>query len=528
MEDNYTQWKNGNTQMNEVNSLHERMVVRTHFTALFMFLVVHVVVLVLVLHVASPGIMIRAEEVPEKFKPIEDHNLIKVTSNDADVDLLVNDPGPGKRNHLLYQPCEGFKMVVTAGQGMGMTNQFDLIVNAIFLGVKTGRNVCIHGFRPQFNRHTFIHIGWILDLPLINKLIHNYMGPYGNNTITVAQAGFQHIKEATCYVIHGAGSGNGPRNCFGSRKYLNVHNVDANFTALLPFLLQYDHNISETVTFTAGFPYYRHSLGAVYGVNGSISDDDRCLQMIRNMLRFNPVFYDTAHTIREIAGIPAGSKYSALHYRLEDDALDNLYTTTWWAYEELPHVVAQGIKFQWSKPEYEIYLFVKFFEYIKKFIPADDEVYICSGVGKSALFKERLDFTMEILKNQFKNLRVGDMHYANQRGQAYVSEVAITGREVEAIIDYIIGVEANNFVGIEFSSFSVSIARQIAQRAGTAYHLFDVNNMGLPEKLPETADELNSLLSVEGAFNGTHIVSLYKGSMVGKKVRSPFPRIPLP
>jgi hypothetical protein len=470
------------------------------------------------------GTMVAAQALTEReqFAPIVDP-----TRSDYATSADLSEALHTAEQFSKHAPCKGYKMIVTPGPGMGMTNQFDLIVNAIFLGVKTGRNVCVQGFRPQFDRHAMLHLGWVLDLHLINKLIHRYMGQFGNNSIVLAQATIENIRESTCYAIHGPGTGNGPRNCWGSRKFHNVHNIDVNFTALLPFLLDYD-NVTETVALTAGFPLYQHLLGAKYGTNGTLSDDDKCLQLIRNILRFNPVFYDTAATIKEIAGIPVGANYTALHFRLEDDALDNLYVTTWWAYEELPHVVAQKIKFQWSKPEFDIFVFAKYLDFVKRFIPADEQIYICSGIGKNKIFTQRLDFTLELLRSYFKNLRVGDMHYVNQRGQAYVSEVAISGREVEAIVDYIIGIESNSFVGIKYSSFSVSVARQLAQR-DISYHLFDVENAGLPEILPSTVEELDSLLTVDGVFNGTDIVSRYKAAMVGrKKLKTPFHNIQIP
>jgi hypothetical protein len=415
---------------------------------------------------------------------------------------------------------------------MGLNNQVDILAHSIYIGILTNRSVCLRGFLSNFDSADMINAGWIFDVTYMNKLIaplQNEMLSSSESALVtqtsnvfVTTARGSDYEQTTCLVLTGEGA-SGHRRCPGQKYNVMIRQKEPDYKGILPFMQRDDITNIDSIALTSGLPLLRH------GFSSSI--DNKWIHKIHLLIRFNPVFYDVSQVLKENNGIRSYTNFTAVHFRLEDDALGQYHQFNWWEYEELPYVKQLNLKFNWTREEHDVYVGSKFLQLVVSKVNASDTLYFSSGLGK---VKNRLNFVCELLDGYFA--KVAHNNLLNNRVH---TEVPIKGRESSAIIDYIIASEANYFIGISASTFSNNTARLINHKSrGNSMRkkdnvklknnfdnnfdiesvdaseefssMFDVRNMELPIDVPVTFDALNTLLTVPNLVNGSTFIKLYR------------------
>ena len=441
--------------------------------------------------------------------------------------------------------CTGRAMLISPSAAMGLHNQLDLLVHAIYVGLITNRNVCVRGFMSNFDSPALINIAWIYDLARINSAIRNSgivqrVRPDDhriNRNISlstfVAPIHPSDYQECVCLILRGEGA-SGKRDCpeRGIRN-IDMRRLEQNYTGIISFLQREDVRNLEKVSFTPGVPFVRLGLENV--------EDDELIHELHLLIRFSPAFYDTANVLMHKHQIISGQPYTAAHFRLEDDALSQYRTFNYWEYEERPDVKAQNLRFKWPQEMHDVFVAARFLQAVINAVKPNEKLFIGTGLRKS---NNRLNFLIDLVEKYYKHVLIND---AKSIGENEV--VPIKGRETTAIVDYIIASGATHFIGISLSTFSANSMRMVKHASGikdiyygkgeTRLHeraiakkhiekqrseaeakllasfaaksfMFSVRDMGLPADIPTDLQELNRTLTVPGICSGIQLINMYR------------------
>lgn len=390
--------------------------------------------------------------------------------------------------------CDGKALLVSPAAGMGLNNQVNLLVHAIYIGIVTGRNVCVLGFGVSFDIADKLNAAWIYDMAYINAAIANtgivqrmaLKDAKIKRAISVRTAHAHDYYAAHCLILKGEG-GNGMRNCPFNRaaESMEIRRVEKNFVGILQFLQREDISKLEKVSLTPGIPGQRTGFES--------EDDDRHIHDIHLFIRFAPAFYELTNILLHKNGIESGEAYTAVHFRLEDDALSQYHTFNYWEYEEEQEVKDKGLKFMWPREEHDVWVGAKFVQQIVKAVNRTEKLYLSTGLHKR---QNRLNFVLDLLDSYYVNMKANDLLNSNFDEQNKEILLPIRGREVAAIIDYIIACKATHFIGISASTFSANIMRTIKHRKGISDRNYGKAEIKLHERnplynplLPKTPEE---------------------------------------
>jgi len=390
--------------------------------------------------------------------------------------------------------CSGRSLLVSPSNGMGLNNQVNLLVNAIYIGLLTHRNVCLHSFGISYDSDEHVNAAWIYDLAYINAAIANtgiigriaIKNPMIKQPISVRLAHAHDYAAATCLILKGQG-GNGMRQCpyHIHKQTLDIRKLEKNFVGILQFLKRVDIRNIEKIALTPGIPGQR--------VGFDSEEDEQHIHDIHLLLRFAPAFYELTNRLLHKNEIEPGDTYTAVHFRLEDDALQQYWNFNWWEYEELEDVKAKKLKFMWPREEHDVWLGAKFLQQIVRTVPRTEKLYMTSGLHKR---KNKLNFVLDFLDKYYVNMKANDL--LNSPADVSLKELLmpIRGREVAAIVDYIIAARATHFIGISASTFSANVMRALKHRKGILDKDYGKAQVVLHERnplynplLPKTPDE---------------------------------------
>lgn len=462
-----------------------------------------------------------------------------------------------------YPECDGRVLILSPAVAMGLHNQVDLLVHAIYAGIITNRNVCIWGFRTTFTDEDSINIGFVYNLHAINYGIRNSgilsrirpedqtINRNPTESIFVAPVSgevLQYMDEVPCYELRGEGA-QGSRRCkhlLHTDKYFgitrDIREMEKNYQGIIQFLQRGDVQAVEKLALTSGLPFDRKGFETTH--------DDEIINEIHLLIKFAPAYYEVSKAIQFKNGIVNNTPYTAVHFRLEDDALSQYFVFNWYEYEEIPSVKEANLQFNYTREEHDVFVASKFAKTIVQTVAQSEKLFMCGGLHK---YKNRLNFLLELLDNHYgKNMIAADL--ISPASSDY-HELPIHGRESAAIIDYIISLEATSFIGISASTFSANTMRHVKRRHGisdlyygkgeTRLHerthphhkhrqskilsratekgemdhilkftnrtfMFSIRDMGLPAFAPTDLPELNDTLSVPGLVSGIKLVNMYR------------------
>ena len=134
--------------------------------------------------------------------------------------------------------------------------------------------------------------------------------------------------------------------------------------------------------------------------------------------RFHGAFYDIVER-----HIPPGN-FKCLHLRLEDDVIVH------WSSQ-----LNRGSK------EVSLYMMGAYDGILRQNFSKEDEIFVCSALDKS---RNLNDYYLKDLKRRYRIIKTDRLY----------DDIPINGREVCAIIDFLIALKATRFVGVRHSSFS--------------------------------------------------------------------------
>jgi len=280
---------------------------------------------------------------------------------------------------------------------IGLCNQLQTIVKGILLGIKYNRNVYIDKFQIDLHNGRLCNINHILDINKINIFL--------KNTIKTHIEILDKIDE----------------NIIDNLNNYCLPNIDYNEISRMSFI---NDNIESNQTMKIIYLGNIVSLDIYQSFNyvyGEYSNNNLYFLIIIN-LRFSEVFYRIKDNIKEKLKL---TNFNCVHLRIEDDALDHFSKC-----------------YNLSLEDYNTKL-LKYYNDNMNLIDKDKKTYICSGMLQFDN-KINFDYYNNLIKNNMfcdkKNLILSE-HYRNNR-------------ELVSIVDLLIAIDSDYFIGCEISSFS--------------------------------------------------------------------------
>jgi disulfide oxidoreductase YuzD len=253
----------------------------------------------------------------------------------------------------------------------GLVNQFINLVNGLLLGHLTKRNIYNPNFLPNYNSLSSIPLSEILDIDQLNKLLTNTQILMSNNLYnwsTVHQDKFA---------------------------------FNTSLESIINILNQDDH------------PYV--DLGLVFAIYRTTNELVQFQLNIYKNLPFKSQYYDVLNYCKSNY---LGTKYNAIHLRLEDD----------W-----PHYGSN------DTPEIATEKIVKsYYDAMSQLFLPIDTIYIATHLIKS---KNKNDWVIGEIEKKYPNC-VFSISWRDQ-----FPDIP-QGREIDALIDYLICRNAEKFIGM--------------------------------------------------------------------------------
>lgn len=127
-----------------------------------------------------------------------------------------------------------------------------------------------------------------------------------------------------------------------------------------------------------------------------------------------------------------GQKYNVVHLRLEDDFVAPF----------------SSLFRKYSYQEYTMILMNRYLEHMDKMFSPDDKIYIATHLSKSHYEN---NYVIDLIREKYPNIIIS---------VPWREHVSLPlGREVDAIVDFMIGRNALNFIGMHGSTFSILISK---------------------------------------------------------------------
>lgn len=483
----------------------------------------------------------------------------------------------------LHPECTGRNLLISPAPNQGLNNQIDLLVHSLYIGIITNRKICLRGFYPQFDNALTVPIDLIYDIDHIHEALRNsdivarivsrfpndrFDYQSINRTVTSVDylsptVSIEDYKNSVCLLLKGDGA-HGSRACPDNYKNIDIRAVEKNYQGIVQFLQRKDIAYIESLALTNGVPFVRTGY--------ETPEDDVCINEIHKVIKFTSIFYTYANKFLLTSGIKPETPYTAIHLRLEDDAMMQYWTVNWYEYEEVPSVREAKLKFLWQKEEHDLFIVAQYLKTITTSVDSKTVLFASTGL-KGSPKGDLMDFVVDLLKNHYPNFIV-----SSEYKQSFLNlALPAKGREILAIFDYIIASQASHFIGISMSTFSANAMRRTKHRHGikdiqygkgeTRLHeraisakveaenalrgyrfssvntdnrtnaellsvfakhsfMFSIRDMGLPVNVPKTLQEINQTLSVHGICSGIQLVNFYRTSFYKSTRRRASRRLP--
>ena len=363
--------------------------------------------------------------------------------------------------------CTGRTLIVAPLLGMGLNNQLDIVVNALFAGIVTRRRVCVGGFAPHFQSRGIVPIDHVLDLQRMNEDL--VLIP--NSSLGIAVASPQAIAKSTCLLLPVYSGAEAPSRCEVGRLRMETVNPLSEFATRCP---KADHGEAQDVLCylsqdaVSAKAHLLLSNGSPLKVRTpEAAEHQLLLARVYRAVRFHPQFYAAVRSIRKRNSIRDGERYSAVHLRVEDDWLKWLH----WQYRRnlFKRNTADGTAAACTLcanrchhrcapmpvDDHNVHYLTAYLRFLQSHLPTAGPMFVISGIGKGGS-PQRAGFVVPILRKLFPGL-ISPKKSAPPKGAVFA------GREMMAILDFILAQEASHFGGMGASTFSKNVKRQLAR-----------------------------------------------------------------
>lgn len=287
----------------------------------------------------------------------------------------------------------------------GLFNQLWSLINGILLAHLLTRNVVVSSFYPSHQKNDQLPLDQIVDIQYLNCLIAE-LGLRTHLTMKVDGVRWQ------------------------NSKYLNPTKdvYDKNgFLKMLTLMNQEEYrylNLNDTFNFNL---FYRH-------------EDPELRDIFTKLLtgiRFAPKIQQIVQDLKKQYQLT--TSYQVIHLRLEDDWIHDFY-----------HRPNRSV----GQNRYQRYLAL-----IRQHLKPDHPVYLCTYLTKSPNI---MNFTVGELKKQYPKTILAE-------GWRTRYPHLSPGREIDALVDYLISRDGEIFIGMEMSTFSLGLDLGYKNRQKPSY-----------------------------------------------------------
>lgn len=296
----------------------------------------------------------------------------------------------------------------------GLCNQLWALFNGIMLSHFTQRHLIVAGFRPNYNSGEVIPLSHIIDLPHLNHLLREL-----KMEVQVHDHQKHSWKDYDFDAL--------------LKRFWGKENCQQNVVKALS-------DLTESYI-SLGYAFFCE-LDKFY-TNPTSWD---LLMHIMSQFRFTSILYVIANRYKQILQLP--STYSVLHLRVEDDVIHHIVH------------LRPGTKGRLKEDEYRQRLKNRFIEASRDLFTSNEPIYVATHLLKSP---NKFNSLPNELKLVFPKMIFGDSwreHFPT----------AMNGREIDAIIDYILCTSASKFIGLDMSTFSVQLS-YLMQYQHKPFHL---------------------------------------------------------
>jgi hypothetical protein len=300
-----------------------------------------------------------------------------------------------RKTNRCFETLKFFKIDLNPLRTSGLLNQFWSLVNGILIGHCVGRQIMVDKFYPDYNQNKTIPIQDIIDIQALNCLIAE-LGLKTHVTTNVIDANWM------------------------PSQYINPTKKTfecSDFISTLAFLqLEDEKYIDISDTFS----------DVIFKQNC----DARIQQLFKRLIsdiKFTKQVCDVIDYIKQSIGI--FGEYKAVHLRLEDDII-----------KLRPYP-------QMTEKQYGDSVYEKYKECFSHHFKPTDAIFVSSHLSKSpniynyVLDELRSTYPKMTLTNSWRNM----------------FPKFPQGRDIDALIDYLLCMDAELFVGYGFSTFSQAI-----------------------------------------------------------------------
>jgi hypothetical protein len=292
----------------------------------------------------------------------------------------------------------------------GLCNQLTSIIKGILLGIKYNRNVYIDGFQIDYNKKELCKIEMILNIDKIN----NFLMENGINNFKIITTLDEHIINENANA----------KSIFDGEIYLKYKIADLDYVKVSSLININDYiekNLDKEILCIGNVV----SLQIYESFGYAWNDVNNLYHLLSRNIVFNDVFYKLKTIIKTNLNL---TEYVCIHLRIEDDCINYCATTL----------------YNIDVEEYNNKLLLYYDNEIKNIsIP----IYICSGIHNP---NNKINF------DYYQNLK-NNNNLIYDKQNIYIDEYYSSNRELIAIVDYLIALDGYQFIGNEFSSFSILI-----------------------------------------------------------------------
>ena len=280
----------------------------------------------------------------------------------------------------------------------GLCNQLNCIAIGLVIGAIYNRQIYFHGFQLDYlNEYELTDFETIIDIDYLNKILKEY-------------------KIQTTILKKKDLSKNG-------LIYENINNIEVLNTENIPIF-----NINNIFTYlNIKENLNKQILNLKNPINTILPDEmNNFYNYIRIHIKFNTKYMEITNNILEKFEL---NNFCCVHLRIEDDAIE---------------YVNKKNDFDYINDIYK-QIYINELEILKK---TNTQIYVCTSLG---LFENKNNLFYKIIKKQYNLIDKNDL--LMELGLNDILEQ----REICGIIDYLIALKSDYFVGCDWSSFSIAI-----------------------------------------------------------------------
>ena len=354
-----------------------------------------------------PGIIYEGSEFDWQYYLNCNKDLVRAGIHDKDTCMKHFTTYGYKENRMYkFKPVnDKFYLIdLNPNLGAGLFNQIWALINAILIGTYTSRNIIIGGFYPDYNKPTTIPLSYVINIHNLRKTLLETgikIGIYEKSEIDTKPW----IKS----------------QCFNPMRIPSILNGDINgYYQMIQMLRSETHNYIEL----GSVYHYRYDEISLYPTD----IHKNFVKYMFRQLQFAPAILTIVEYCKQKLGLH--DKYNAIHLRLEDDMLYAFAKCI----NKTPQECTRDIMTRYYNTM--IHTFTK-----------QDEIYISTHLLKSDNLNNPI---VHQIKTQYPNIKFWN---SGESWRTKFNNIP-PGREIDAMIDFLICTHATKFIGYVGSSFS--------------------------------------------------------------------------